>query len=301
MVSKTHSLDPAFQSSPPQEQIFADVTRRVDILQRVMVLISSDLELEPLLSKILDSAVTLIQATHGTIGLVVERQDRPVIRTVAVYNMPEDELGAEMSPGVGLAGSVLREGRAIRLDRYGDLDQPTLPELAEHSVIGVPIRWREEMIGFFGIGAEGPYRFSAQDQETLGLFAQYAAVAIHNARLFEASKGALDEMRLLYETSQRIGLGRDVDEVITAYLEQVAQRTRYVCNVCLYEFNGEGQRTAVVVRGRWNPDSGFQHLEERMPYSRDDLDPLLDAGQTVTISSSEITPSRIRNARTTGT
>lgn len=248
-----------------------------------MALISSGLELEPLLSKILDSAVTLIQATHGTIGLVVRRNDNSVIKTVAVYNMPEDELGAEMIPGVGLAGRVLHEGRAIRLDRYGDLEQPTLPELAEHSVIGVPIRWRGDMIGFFGIGAESPHRFNEQDVETLELFAQYAAVAIHNAHLFEASRDALDEMRLLYETSQRIGLGRDVDEVITAYLEQVARRTSYVCNVCLYEFDAEGERTEVVVRGRWNPDSGFQHLEERVPYSRDDLDPLLDAGQTVTI------------------
>src|SRR5512145_1118310 len=94
LVSKTHSLNSAFQSSPPQEQNFADITRRVDILQRVMALISSDLELEPLLSKILDSAVTLIQATHGTIGLVVQRNNEgPVIRTVAVYNMPEDEQG----------------------------------------------------------------------------------------------------------------------------------------------------------------------------------------------------------------
>ncbi|HET9913111.1 MAG TPA: GAF domain-containing sensor histidine kinase [Anaerolineales bacterium] len=249
-----------------------------------MALISSGLELEPLLSRILDSAVTLIRATHGTIGLVIRRNDVPVIRTVAVYNMPADELGAEMSAGVGLAGRVLQTGQAILLDRYGDLEQPTLPELAEHSVIGVPVRWQGEMIGFFGIGAETPHHFNEQDLETLKLFAQYAAVAIHNARLFESSRGALDEMRLLYETSQRIGLGRDVDEVITAYLEQVARRTRYVCNVCLYEFNADGERTAVVIRGRWNPESGFEHLEERVPYSKDALDPLLDAGQTVTIT-----------------
>lgn len=284
LVANKRNSDPVLRSSPVQEQNFADVTRRVDILQRVMVLISSGLELEPLLSKILDSAVTLIQATHGTIGLVVQRAEGPVIRTVAVYNMPEDELGAEMRPGVGLAGGVLRDGQAILLRRYGDLEQPTLPELAEHSVIGAPIRWRGEMIGFFGIGAESPHRFNEQDLETLELFAQYAAVAIHNARLFEASGDALEEMRLLYETSQRIGLGRDVDEVITAYLEQVAQRTRYICNVCLYEFDAEGQRTAVVIRGRWNPDTGLQHLEERVPYSRDALDPLLDAGQTVMIA-----------------
>lgn len=273
----------ALPPSLPQEKHLSDVTRRADILQRVLALISSGLELEPLLSKILDSAVTLIQATHGTIGLVVERQDGAVIRTVAVYNMPEDELGAEMRVGVGLAGTVLRNGHAIRLDRYGDLEQPTLPELAEHSVIGVPIRWREEMIGFFGIGAETPHRFNQQDVETLELFAQYAAVAIHNANLFEANRNALEEMRLLYETSQRIGLGRDVDDVIAAYLEQVAQRTKYVCNVCLYEFDAAGQRSAVVVRGRWNPDTGFEYPHERVPYSRDDLDPVLDAGQTVTI------------------
>jgi signal transduction histidine kinase len=290
LAAKKYNLDSDLRPSHTQEQNFADINRRVDILQRVMALISAGLELEPLLSNILDSAVTLIQATHGTIGLVVQRANGPAIRTVAVYNMPEDELGAEMSSGVGLAGCVLRQERAIRLDRYGELDQPTLPELAEHSVIGVPIRWQGDMIGFFGIGAESPYRFKEQDVETLELFAQYAAVAIHNARLFEASQDALDEMRLLYETSQRIGLGRDVDEVITAYLEQVARRTRYVCNVCLYEFDAEGERTAVVVRGRWNPDSGFQHLEERMPHSRDELDPLLDAGQTVTISDVRMDP-----------
>jgi signal transduction histidine kinase len=276
-------LSSAFQTSPPHEKEFSDVNRRVDILQRVMALVSSGLELEPLLSKILDSAVTLIQATHGTIGLVVKHNHGSVIKTVAVYNMPEDELGAEMSAGVGLAGRVLRDGRAIRLDRYGELEQPTLPELAEHSVVGVPIRWRGEMIGFFGIGVEAPHRFNQQDVETLELFAQYAAVAIHNADLFEASRDALAEMRLLYETSQRIGLGNDVNEVITAYLEQVARRTQYYCNVCLYEFDAAGNRTAIVVRGRWNPDTGFEHLEQRVPYSQDELDPLLDAGQTVTI------------------
>jgi len=283
LVVKKHNLSSAFQSFPLQEQNFPDITRRVDILQRVMALISSGLELEPLLSKILDSAVTLIQATHGTIGLVVRRNDGPVIRTIAAYNMPEEELGAEMSPGVGLAGSVLGESRTIWLHRYGDLEQPTLPELAEHSVIGVPIRWGEAMIGFFGIGAEAPHRFNERDVETLELFAQYAAVAIHNADLFESSRSALDEMRLLYETSQRIGLAGDVDEVIAVYLEQVARHTRYICAVCLYDFNEQGERAAIIVRGRWSPDDGLQRLEEHLPYSRDDLDPLLDAGQTVTI------------------
>lgn len=258
--------------------------RRADIVQRVMTSISSGLALDPLLSNILDSAVTLIEATHGTIGLVVESNGEQVIRTVAVHNMPDEELGAEMAPGFGLAGSVLRDGRTIQLDQYGDLEQPTMPEFASHSVIGVPIRWGEKMIGFFGIGIEAPHRFNEHDAETLELFAQYAAVAIHNANLFKASQNALDEMRLLYETSQRIGLAGQVDGVIDAYLNQVAAGGQHICTICLYDFDESGQRTAIVIRGRWTPQNGLEHFEERLPYYYDALDPILDAGQTIMIS-----------------
>lgn len=277
-------MDPASQSFPLPKQNLADVIQQVDILQRVIVSISSGLTLQPLLSKILDGAVALTQASHGTIGLVIDLMDGPVIRTVATYNMPDEELGAEMAPGVGLAGSVLKEGRTIRLGRYGDLEYPTLPELSEHSVLGVPIRWGDKMIGFFGIGAESSHHFNEHDAETLELFGKYAAIAIHNANLFETSEHALDEMHLLYATSQRISLAGDVNEVISAYLNQVAGHGQYVCNVCLYEFDARDQRTAVIVRGRWTPDEGSQQLEERIPYSQDTLDDLLDAGQTVTIN-----------------
>jgi signal transduction histidine kinase len=277
-------LNSTLKPLPLPEQDFSDVIRQVDILQRVIVSISSGLALEPLLTKILDGAVALMQATHGTIGLVVDLADGPVVRTVATYNMPDEELGAEMAPGVGLAGRVLKDGQTIRLDRYGDLENPTLQELAEHSVLGVPIRWGDKMIGFFGIGTESSHHFNERDAETLELFGQYAAIAIHNANLFETSEHALDEMRLLYATSQRIGLAGDVDDVIAAYLDQISERGSYICNVCLYEFDEQDLRKTVVVRGRWTPDRGSERFEERMQYSRDDLDPYLDEGQTITIS-----------------
>jgi signal transduction histidine kinase len=276
-------VHPAAQPVFSTEQEFADAIRRADIVQRVITSISSGLALEPLLSNILESAISLIQATHGTIGLVVQREEISVVRTVAMHNMPEEEMGAEMSPGVGLAGYVLKNGKTIRLDHYGDLNQPTLPELANHSVIGVPIRWGDRMIGFFGLGNESPNQFSDRDAETLELFAQYAAIAINNANLFEASQHALDEMRLLYETSQRIGLSAGVDEVIDAYLDQVAASGQYVCTIVLHEFNSTGERAAVRVKGRWAPETGSLRMDDRLPYSRDDLDPILDLGETIAI------------------
>lgn len=277
-------MDSTVQSQFHSEQENIISTRRAEILHRVITLISSGLELEPLLNKILDNAVTLIRATRGTIGLVVKRNEESFIRTVAVYNMPPNELGAEMKRGAGLAGRVLDEDRTINLGRYGDLHQPTIPEFAEHPVIGVPIRWGGEMIGFFGIGADPPFRFSAEDAETLEIFAQYAAIAIHTADLFEESQSGLDQIRLLYETSQRISLALDVNEVIAAYLDQVSRFGHYICNLCLYDFDEQGNRCAVVIHSQWSAENGSRRLDERVPYSRDALDPPLDAGTTITIA-----------------
>ncbi|MGH2544215.1 MAG: sensor histidine kinase [Ardenticatenaceae bacterium] len=417
-------------------------------LREVIEAISSELELRPLLTRVVRHACGLLGADRGSIGLVDDA--RNVIRTEAVYCMPEGELGAETPPGVGLAGRVLLTQRPLLLDRYGTLEHPTQPALFEDAVLGVPIFWQGRMVGFFGIGAAPPRRFTPRDVEVLSLFARHAATAIANARRYEEEKqrterlalitrigqriaarldptalfnttvdelrdrlgydhislflldqsdpqwlvqrarasrwprqttglyrqsieqgilgaaarqrapelvndvaadpryvgvpgaealraelampillgerllGVLDvagvrrfreedvaaiqiiadqlavaidnahlfaetgralrETQLLYETSQRISAASTVDEVIVAYLEQVAARRRYACTIVLYEFDEAGERTARVTQGRWTVADGVTRLAERTPYAPDALDPLLDAGRTVAIT-----------------
>ncbi|MBI2332039.1 MAG: GAF domain-containing sensor histidine kinase [Chloroflexi bacterium] len=72
--------------------------------------------------------------------------------------------------------------------------------------------------------------------------------------------------------------------MIDAYLDQVAAGGQHICNICLYEFDENNQRIAIIVKGRWTPESGSERLEERLPYIRDDLDPILDSGETIAIS-----------------
>jgi hypothetical protein len=73
-----------------------EATRRGESLRQLIDSISGELALEPLLTRIVESAVQLIGAHQGTIGLVVERAGVPIVRTAAAYNMPPQELGAEM-------------------------------------------------------------------------------------------------------------------------------------------------------------------------------------------------------------
>jgi GAF domain-containing protein len=108
--------------------------------------ISSELALRPLLTRIVQYACELLGADRGTISLVDD--ERNVIRTEAAYRMPPDELGAEMPPGVGLAGAVFQAQQPIILNRYGELDEPVQPALADDAVIGLPIFWRGRMVAF---------------------------------------------------------------------------------------------------------------------------------------------------------
>jgi signal transduction histidine kinase len=417
-------------------------------LREVIESISSELELRPLLTRIVRHACELLDAENGTIGLV--DAERNVVRTEAVYRMPPDEMGAEMPPGVGLAGHVLQTRQPCILNRYGAVENPLQKGLLEYTVIGLPIFWQGRMTGFFGLGSPPPRQFTEQDVEILSLFAKHAAiaienarryererrrterlaliaqvgrivtealqpeemlqkaadaihallgypnvaiplidpeepdmlvlhavggfyrsllqgeyrlpisggimgaaarerrtqlvndveadpryiqtpgsvgiraelavpillgdrllgvlnvesgdsfneedaeslgiiagqlaVAIENARLFAGTQRALDELLLLYQTSRRISTAMDIDEVIAAYLEQVATRGRYACSVALYATDEAGRRREVIVRGHWNPATGMTLREVRHPYTYDELDTLLDAGQTVTLS-----------------
>src|SRR6266540_5255201 len=157
-------------------------------LLEVIESISSELELHPLLTRIVRHACELLHAESGTIALLDET--RFVLQTKAIYGLLPDELGAEFSPGVGLAGQVLLTRQPVVLERYGDVPGPTQPSLLEHAVIGMPIFWKGELIGFFGLGSPAPCRFTTQDVRLLELFARHTAVAIANARLFDAESRA---------------------------------------------------------------------------------------------------------------
>jgi len=168
-----------------------------DHLREMIEVISGELELRPLLTTIVQKACELLRADRGSIGLVQPGGD--LVRIEAVYKMPDAELGSTAAPGAGLAGTVLRDRKPVLFDRYGDTPSRPLAGMDEDSVVGMPIHWRGELIGTFGIGAGPPKRFGDNDLVALEVFARHAAIAIHNARSYEREKNyaALKERQRL--------------------------------------------------------------------------------------------------------
>lgn len=199
--------------------------RQRESLLQVIEEISSELEPRALLTGIVRHACDLLDAGDGAIGLYDEARD--LIRIAAVWRMPESELGSEIPPGVGLAGQVLLTRRPVVLARYGQAARPLHPELTDNAVVGVPISWRERLVGFFGLGAPPPRRFDEDDVAVLELFARHAAIAIANARRYEEERRRNERLALIARIGRIIAADLELDELLQTAADAVHELLHY--------------------------------------------------------------------------
>jgi signal transduction histidine kinase len=210
---------------PNADDLHEQALREAEALRRMVEEISSELELRPLLTRIVTHACDLLGADDGSIGLF--DPVKKVIRTEAVCRMPLRELGAETGPGIGLAGAVLSRGEPVVLERYDDLPTITLPELAANSVIGMPIVSRGKLVGFFGIGARPPRLFDTQDLSTLELFGRHAAIAIENAMRYQRERARNERMALIARVARLVSLQMEPRELVATAAQVIHEQLGY--------------------------------------------------------------------------
>jgi GAF domain-containing protein/anti-sigma regulatory factor (Ser/Thr protein kinase) len=223
--------------------------RQQESLREIIESISSELELRPLLTLIVRRACDLLGADNGTIGLVDEQ--RNVVRTEAAYNMPIDEIGSEAPPGVGLFGNILLQGQPLILGQYANVAHPIQRELLDNAVIGVPIIWRDRVIGAFGLGSPPPRQFDEQDVEVLSLFARHAAIAIVNAQLFAAQGRRMERSAIINQISRQITRSLDLPRILQTAVKAIESHLHY-SNVALLLIDPEEPKT-LVLRARSGP------------------------------------------------
>ncbi len=219
------------------------LVRQQESLRGIIESISSELELRSLLTLIVRHACDLLGAENGTIGLVDEQ--RNVVTTEASYQMPEDELGCDFPPGVGIFGHILRYQKPLTLQCYADVENPTQRRLIDYSVLGLPILWRNQMIGVFGLGSPPPRQFTEQDAEILSLFAKHAAIAIINARLFASERRRTARSAMINEISRQITSSLSLDAIIKTAVVSINQHLNYP-NVAILLIDPEEPRMLVL-------------------------------------------------------
>src|SRR5207248_458847 len=95
--------------------------------------------------------------------------------------------------------------------------------------ISSPIRVSGRLFGSFSFGNNHPHTFTDRERRLLVPLAQRAALAIHNARLHEASERQRHEMEALYEADAALLRSSRVEDVLQALADTAMSLLRTEC------------------------------------------------------------------------
>jgi len=178
-------------------QVYERLMRQVDeltVLCDVSRELSSSLEHEQLLQKIVESAVNLLDC--GICSLMLFDDDKQKLRIRHAVGLPPEVVErAVAKPGVGVAGAVAESGHPLLIEditqdpRFQPRDRPDdqkPDKYTTQSLLSVPLLIGTEVVGVLNVNNKIDNAvFTAHDLANLTMLASQAAVSIENARLYE--------------------------------------------------------------------------------------------------------------------
>ncbi len=181
--------------------------------------LARELSLDPLLTRIVETAASLTGARHAALG-VIDATGRGLERFITTGISPEEKKLIGRQPhGEGILGLVIRDARPLRLGNLGEHPRsigfpPGHPEMT--SFLGVPIVLQGSVFGnLYLTDKNGGAEFTAEDEESIVLLASQAAVAIANHRMYEAARGWARQLEAVAEIGDVL-----VSRATTAELNQ---------------------------------------------------------------------------------
>jgi PAS domain S-box-containing protein len=171
-------------------------TAQLEALHDISLAITAQLELDELLQEVVEQGRRLLDAGGAGLYLVDEAQGDLELLVSRGYT--EDRAGTRLAPGEGIAGKVLESGESMRVDDYTRWEgrSPGWEEEGITGALSVPLKRGGRVVGTLGFEAIGDQRtFDEQDVWLATLFANQAAIAIGNARLYEERARQEEELR----------------------------------------------------------------------------------------------------------
>jgi two-component system NtrC family sensor kinase len=180
-------------------QLFAETRRRLEemaALYDVSLDVTARLEMRGLIKSIVERAAKLLRAEAG--GIYLYEPEREELRMVIGYDYSEEYVGVTLKPGEGMAGKVLQTGEPLIVDDYRTWEGRAAVFEAEQpftAALKVPLKWQEQIIGVLAMDADAQKRtFNQNDVWLATLFANQAAIAIENARLYKELRNRMEEL-----------------------------------------------------------------------------------------------------------
>jgi signal transduction histidine kinase len=204
------------------------IRRLLDVGRSLM----TELDLSVVLDRVLETAREVTGARYAALGILnEERSELEQFLSSGVDEETRRAIGA-LPRGRGVLGVLIEHPRPLRLSDVGrhpssygfPVGHPVM-----HSFLGVPIVIRGQAWGNLYLTEKRGGEFDERDEEAATILADWAAVAIGNARMYETSERRREELEKAFRSLQAtrdvaVAIGGEV--ALEHVLELIVKRGR---------------------------------------------------------------------------
>ncbi|HET6848938.1 MAG TPA: GAF domain-containing sensor histidine kinase [Gaiellales bacterium] len=203
--------------------------RRLIAIGRRLV---AELDLEVLLMDVVEAARDLTGARYAALGVLNERGDAlDRFLTVGLDEETRTRIG-DLPRGNGVLGVLISDPRPLRLADVSEHPR-SYGFPAGHppmrTFLGVPLRIRDQVYGNLYMTDKESGEFDEADQEAAVVLAEWAGIAIENARLYENATRRSEELARAvagFEASLAVARAVGGETELDRILELIAKRGR---------------------------------------------------------------------------
>ncbi len=257
---------------------------RLRALLAAGIAVTSELSLDAVLQRLVETAAELTGARYAALG-VIDRAGQGLERFIVTGIDAETQAAiGDLPRGRGILGVLIRDAKPLRLEDLSS--HPSSVGFPSHhppmkTFLGVPILLRGVAYGNLYLTEKADRaEFTEEDEELTMLLAGQAAVAVENARLYEAATRWSKQLESLNEVSLAVASETDISRVF----ELVASRLRELVGARLVVIalrQGDDELRVEAVAG----DESESLVGLRVPKAGSKMGRILERGRSERVDS----------------
>ncbi|MBN2147428.1 MAG: GAF domain-containing protein [Anaerolineales bacterium] len=222
------------------------IRERAEALRDAAAVFGFTLSLEQVVQAVLDQLRRVLHFDSGSTMLVED--GRIVFQTwwgfdqyadISILKNISFDLATDQT-----CGEVVRSGKPLVICNVKQDPRWQVTTLGAHinSWLGVPLWVRDRVIGLLSLDRTSPDGFSEEEIVIAQTFALHSAVAIENARHFEAEEQRATELLALRQASLTLTASLDLEEVLYAMLQSALAFLPGAHNSYIYLYHDDTRR-----------------------------------------------------------
>lgn len=217
------------------------------------------------LNRIVEAAVDVTGADEGYL-LLIDRESNELYLRAALNLGDRVATGFRLRTEDSIAGRVVRTGQPAMYNYLEDSQRFKVKTgYLVKSLVNVPLRTKDEVIGVLGVDNQHSTKtFSRTDLDLLTSLADYAAIAIENASLYDHADRTLtrrmQELSIMQEVARELNAMQDTDRIASLVLRHALRMTSAEAGLVGvlvehgFDWTSQGYITPALTGTAWEPN-----------------------------------------------